>query len=282
MFRMFSRHFAWWEGSPEVPDAPKRALKLPSREFTAAVAAAREELADIWAEHGKDQVERPDDNEHPAVPWVKYRLVSGRRVELHDAGIWKDQGRSVRQRGKAARRPGEFRRRRIRLRGQGWRPSPSRRLGRGCTVGCREANAVGTLHLGHADGPCYLRFGRPGQSELRIKSVVPEGAVGLRILIRHGRALRAILRRAGYATFRLRVEGLPIDFTSTAPTQGIETGDVFPRDLTDSHTRVEVPVHLLVGRSEIEVVLEYLHGNTTYRIMGVELDWDVPGRSRKR
>ena len=287
--------FAFWECSPEDEGGTVRTLSLPDPQFRAAVTAARQEQAALWAQREVrpavvDRAEKAAagrkpspaatidfdddvDDEAGASPRFLYRLASGRTAILHDRGIWlpgtePPQLFSSLADANASSGAVDFEP----INGDGGRPTLR---GTVAKVSWVEARTMLWEHIPGMGrpGPGYLRMGHPGRSELHITTVVPEGAVGLTVMIRHSRAQRASLRRSGYAAFRLRIAGMLHEFTSTAPMQGTPTRGAVADELSDSHTILEVPVHLLVGRSEIELVHQYIHGNTTYRVMRVELDW---------
>jgi hypothetical protein len=195
---------------------------------------------------------------------------------LHDARIWKEQpsasdAETAVADPKAVAGAADF----DRITTDGARPSLSGTISsvrwRAAETRAWDRNAAGDVHYYG-----YLRLGRPGLSELRVRSIVPDRAVGLRILVRHQRASRAVLRHEGYVAFRLRLEGQPYEFTSTAPNASLRTDGAHDQEDADAHTAIEVPVHLLVGRPEIEAVLEYVHGNTTYRVRQIRFEWVMP------
>ena len=130
-----------------------------------------------------------------------------------------------------------------------------------------------------SEGP-YLEFDRPGYSQLRLRALVPTGARGLSIQLTQMIGTRSLLRDSGRAVFRLSILGYPpFEVTSLVfnPRLANPAADTVPP--TDFNKFLApVPAQVLVGRAELDIVLDYAHGNTTYRVYGADLIWDLPKR----
>ena len=126
----------------------------------------------------------------------------------------------------------------------------------------------------------YLRFDRPGHV-LRVKSLVPQQARELEVRVEHMIGVRSVVRGGGTVAFRIglvaqrtaRDQGtlLPWEYSSIVYNPLTGTSDEAWARLGTATAKV--PRHVFDGHKEIEVLLEYVHGNTTYRVMGIELVW---------
>ena len=106
----------------------------------------------------------------------------------------------------------------------------------------------------------HLRLSYPGVSSLRLTTRVPPLARGLIIKVHHTFGTRHTIRNNGEVTCRLSVVGKACEATlSVAPTGGYNY-------LGASETVVR-------GEEELEILLEYLFGNTTYWVRAIELEW---------
>lgn len=151
-----------------------------------------------------------------------------------------------------------------------------------------RARVTGTLleasiesgQIQNGDDPlqrAFLRLDRPGHSRVRVVSTVPELVHRLDIRIEAMLGSRSPLRNGGTVHYRVRINGLisgspptPLPFTyesvATNPAIISECG------MADACT---VPVGVFLGYDEIEVVYEYVRGNTTHRVLDLELVWNA-------
>jgi tRNA A-37 threonylcarbamoyl transferase component Bud32 len=126
--------------------------------------------------------------------------------------------------------------------------------------------------------PPYLSLDRPGHSRVRLRSVVPASARRLEVRLDHLPSSRSMLRLQGRVHFRVRVFGLapgqppallPWEYVSVAqnPAMGGEVGT--------TAVDATVPIGIFGNHEQIEVLWEYMRGDTTHRIRDIELRWHL-------
>jgi hypothetical protein len=274
-----AKHLAFWEDDPENRGGPFRPALDLSPSMRAEVDAAHEWLLTTWRE-GRATIEMAT-TAGTGDPYHDYMVASGRFPLAYEAAVW----RSV---------PGED----IDEPLVTASPDPNERYGalhfhRGQRVSVSGTVAGASCRaavLTDWESPtrdAFLKLFRPGHSLLRIRSCVPPAARNLRILVTQVVGTRSVVRTNGTAAFRLRVGDRPWRSESIV-TDSLGHGRVAAIDGQWSDwssgvtTDFLVPLHVLGDLTEVELVLDYLYGNTTWRVIGVELVWDPPAHQRPR
>lgn len=256
---------AWWEQDPEfagcTSDRAPLLLGLQAREE---VGRAHRTLADRWRQFADTMRNRrefsPDD------PSWNYAVCAGRAVDRYDASIWRDDDGSTCNGILAVRTPNDLLRdddpSRIDFPMEGDdRANP--RL-RGTLISAEVIQARVQAWPSRADGLGALILERPARSRLRVTTAVPTDANGFRIRIQHMIGVRPVLPDGGAVRFRLSIDGSAYEYLAPAPT-GRRADDV---DVSS------VPLRVFKGRKTLIVDLDYVAGNTTYRIVALDLLWE--------
>ncbi|MBL9078402.1 MAG: serine/threonine protein kinase [Planctomycetes bacterium] len=256
---------AWWVDNPE-DGLDARELDLPPG-LAQPVADALEWLHDSWRQHRAAIVATtPAD---PGSDVARYRQFSGREVTECESGVWRRRPDEDTDAPLAARRDDAA----------GWngiwfeKADPVTPILSGTVT--KAFFRAGLLEpWENPTRPGFLRLDRPGHSLLRLHTLVPENARTLEIRIEHMVGSRSMVRNNGTVAFRVRLAGMPWEVSSIA-WNGNPHGRQFSDDRTGETTEAHVRAHVLGQAKELEIVLEYLYGNTTYRVVKVELVWDL-------
>jgi tRNA A-37 threonylcarbamoyl transferase component Bud32 len=171
-----------------------------------------------------------------------------------------------------------------------WRAAPmtgSFRVLRGDGATRPQAHLEGTLlaagvescRLRNGDGdndPPYVRFDRPGYSRLVLRSRVPGRVYCLTVRCSVYPGTRTPLRLRGTGHYRLRVHAVVAGRPVSPPLLTVEsTASIDPAGGPHPGDMVSLPTPHLTDVPEVEIVFEYVRGNTTLRVRGVTLEWQV-------
>ncbi|MBX3465194.1 MAG: serine/threonine protein kinase [Planctomycetes bacterium] len=272
-------HLAFWEDDPEDgPDPGQRRLALPSR-LRAEVDTAHEWLSTEWRE-GREQIlaATSGDTDHR---YHVYLHSSGRFAPAFESAVWRPTPGEDRDQvlATAAADPG--------VEHGAVHFANGGRVTLSGTVSSAACRAGVLTDSENKDRAGFLKLTRPGHSLLRIRSRVPPNAKNLRVLVTQMIGTRDMLRSRGTVGFRLQLAGRPWRLESivadhqrhgrTRDREGTHGGwPDWPAGVT---TAYDIPLQALGDVTEIELVLEYLYGNTTWRLHGVELLWNPPDPS---
>lgn len=251
-------HLSWWERPLEPPFPYRNALALPAS-VRSRVDATYRQLAVQWANDREAilHAEDPNDWSHPNHAYLN---ASGRGALDYESQIWFPRADDDVEKPLDAARGSAS---------PGWSgirfqkgPRPEERL-----CGTVRAASFWSGAILNPDSlidekqPAYLKLDRPGHSRLRLVSSVPRSAQRLEIRLQHMIGGRPPLRHSGTVGYVIHVAGSDWRMQSSIDARA----ELISSALVDHH--------VLADRDEIEVVVDYVHGNTTYRILSVELAW---------
>ncbi|HEX5051942.1 MAG TPA: serine/threonine-protein kinase [Planctomycetota bacterium] len=205
----------------------------------------------------------------PTTPGVRPDIVD------YDTALWKDAGPAVTLATRGPGQPsiGESQVVFDRSIAANRRPPLARVSGSIVQVTCVGAT------VDDGDGPtqpAFLCLRHPGQSRLTVVSEVPPSARCLSILVTQMQSGRGALRGQGAVYYRLRLAGidaggvrrpLPWEFSSLVrfPALDSENGP--------NAVDLSVPMQLLFDYPRLELIYEYVRGDTTHRLFGVAFKW---------
>lgn len=263
-----AQQIAWREANPEEkrrrPPIPAISLNgLDLGELREPVDAAKEMIASVWPAH-ESKVEQAACYPLDGTPISIYRRISGREhSHAYDRGIWepaaptRGQIRNVIDDAKSL--SGEL----VVFTPDSGRSVPAL-LGSARSAEWSGATIMDWERSSETLAPPrFLCMTQPGRSELRICSQVPPEATGLVVEVDHLAANRAVLRGGGTVVFRLRIQGTSFEFVSEAP-----------KGSTPSVVRIPINWQVFAGAEQITLVLDYVRGDTSYRVKGIRLDWN--------
>lgn len=256
-----ARLLAWWERSPEGPLPERGPLSLSDAMRRLVTGAQKQQAAD-W-QLGAAVICGTVDPNTVLHPYHLYMLSSGRGATDYEDQIWCVRADDdTRIQFDATQRDPSPAWNGIRFaRGSG----PKERLGG--TVRSAWYRAGSIQDWENESAPPFLKLDRPGHSAVQWSTTVPTNAIGLEIRVSHMVGARPVLRQGGIVAFQLRIVG-----TAWKQQSAIDATHA----VTGQRSVATVDRHVFEGRDQLDVVLEYLHGNTTYRVSGIELVWSFP------
>ncbi|GAB4153120.1 MAG: hypothetical protein Fur0037_21930 [Planctomycetota bacterium] len=259
---------AWWEQRPEDDAEEGRAMCLSllgvpdQEELEAGLDEARTTWARMWRDHRADLKEAPLREVGPS-DLSRCQIVSGRQVAApYTSEIWRPILEDAPVRWSATpvepvplsgkvdfetHAPGKE---------ELDEPLPPDLSGSVLRVIAEGAR----LELIEVHTACFLLLDRPGRSAVTVHSAVPERAKRLEVKIKLAAAARSTVRDFGSGTFLLRAGNTEARFP-------VDT------DADNSTLLLSIGSGELRTRSEIEIVLSCLQGNTTFRLYTIDLTW---------
>lgn len=142
------------------------------------------------------------------------------------------------------------------------------------------AARVESCRLRNGDGdqdPPYVRLDRPGYSRLVLRSRVPGRVLGLTVRCSIYPGARTPLRQRAGGLYRLSIHAVVAGRPVGPPLLAVEsTASIsLHKESAPGGSIVSLPMPRLTDAPEVEIVFEYLRGNTTLRVRDVTLEWQT-------